>query len=94
MLVCVYEDKDMPMKCVYEWFPCFRDGRESVSGLPRGETPAPSDSDENIKKDGCSCLPSAQTYSIGERSGDLAGHVGRHILEDIVGRIAQYVDEH
>ncbi|GFU89713.1 hypothetical protein TNCV_654751 [Trichonephila clavipes] len=31
---------------------------------------------------GRSCLPSVQTCSIGERSGDLAGHVGRHILED------------
>ncbi|GFU98093.1 uncharacterized protein TNCV_513081, partial [Trichonephila clavipes] len=36
---------------------------------------------------------SVQTCFIGERSGDLAGH-GRHILEDIVGRVAQYVDEH
>ncbi|GFU28190.1 hypothetical protein TNCV_472301 [Trichonephila clavipes] len=42
-------------------------------------------------------LPSqrVQTCSIGERSGDLAGAmVGRHILEDIVGRVVQYVDEH
>ncbi|GFV42565.1 hypothetical protein TNCV_3718981 [Trichonephila clavipes] len=38
-------------------------------------------------------LPSQrlQTSSIGERSGDLSG---RHILEDIVVRVAQYVDEH
>ncbi|GFV92608.1 hypothetical protein TNCV_1374591 [Trichonephila clavipes] len=49
-----------------------------------------------VSWDGCSCLPSAsQTSSIGERSGDLAGHGrGRHILEDIVVRVAQYVDEH
>ncbi|GFV02903.1 hypothetical protein TNCV_4059041 [Trichonephila clavipes] len=39
-------------------------------------------------------FPARQTCSIGERSGDLAGHVGRHIFEDIVGRVAQYVDEH
>ncbi|GFV65437.1 hypothetical protein TNCV_4317121 [Trichonephila clavipes] len=46
-----------------------------------------------VSRDGCSCLPSAsQTCSIDERSGDLAGH--NHILEDIVGRVAQYVDEH
>ncbi|GFU08236.1 hypothetical protein TNCV_3766731 [Trichonephila clavipes] len=37
----------------------------------------------------------SQTCSIGERSGDLAGHgAGRHVIEDIVGRVAQYVDEH
>ncbi|GFT48748.1 hypothetical protein TNCV_595181 [Trichonephila clavipes] len=47
-----------------------------------------------VSRDGCSCLPSAfQTCSIGERSGDLKAMVGRHILEDIVGRVAQYVDE-
>ncbi|GFX00298.1 uncharacterized protein TNCV_297871 [Trichonephila clavipes] len=49
-----------------------------------------------VSRDGCSCLPSAsQTFSIGEKSGDLVGH-GRtsYILEDIVGRVAQYVDEH
>ncbi|GFX34422.1 hypothetical protein TNCV_3656601 [Trichonephila clavipes] len=49
-----------------------------------------------VSRDGCSCLPSAsQTCSIGERSGDLAGH-GRtsYPFEDIVGRVAQYVDEH
>ncbi|GFU97353.1 hypothetical protein TNCV_3889681 [Trichonephila clavipes] len=37
---------------------------------------------------------SVQTCSIGERSGDWQAMVGRHILEDIVGRVAQYVDEH
>ncbi|GFT69994.1 hypothetical protein TNCV_1696371 [Trichonephila clavipes] len=42
------------------------------------------------------CLPSqrVQTCSIGERSGDLAGHGRTSYLEDIVGRVAQYVDEH
>ncbi|GFW51181.1 hypothetical protein TNCV_3594631 [Trichonephila clavipes] len=40
------------------------------------------------------CLPSAsQTCSIGERS-DLAGHGRTSYVEDIVGRVAQYVDEH
>ncbi|GFU96104.1 hypothetical protein TNCV_2857531 [Trichonephila clavipes] len=41
-------------------------------------------------------LPSqrVQTCSIGERSGDLAGHGRTSYLEDIVGRVAQYVDEH
>ncbi|GFW48824.1 hypothetical protein TNCV_4244041 [Trichonephila clavipes] len=34
-------------------------------------------------------LPSPVRSDIGEKSGDLAGHV-----EDIVGRVAQYVDEH
>ncbi|GBO06909.1 hypothetical protein AVEN_116723-1 [Araneus ventricosus] len=40
-----------------------------------------------VFRDGCSCLPStSQTCSIGERSGDLAGHgnTSCHILEDIV----------
>ncbi|GFW71016.1 hypothetical protein TNCV_191071 [Trichonephila clavipes] len=48
-----------------------------------------------VSRDGCSCLPSAfQTCSIGERSGDLAGHGRTSYPEDIVGRVAQYVDEH
>ncbi|GFV52515.1 hypothetical protein TNCV_83541 [Trichonephila clavipes] len=46
-----------------------------------------------VSQDGCSCLPS-MTCSIGEK--DLVtwqAMVGRHILEDIVGRVVQYVDE-
>ncbi|GFV39714.1 hypothetical protein TNCV_741441 [Trichonephila clavipes] len=41
-------------------------------------------------------LPSqrVQTCSIGERSVTWQAMVGRHILEDIVGRVVQYVDEH
>ncbi|GFV31883.1 hypothetical protein TNCV_172211 [Trichonephila clavipes] len=42
-------------------------------------------------RDGCSCLPIALLAK------DLVtwqAMVGRHILEDIVGRVAQYVDEH
>ncbi|GFU68988.1 hypothetical protein TNCV_3398751 [Trichonephila clavipes] len=40
-------------------------------------------------------FPSAfQTCSIGERSVTWQAMVGRHILEDIVGRVTQYVDEH
>ncbi|GFV89837.1 hypothetical protein TNCV_4690661 [Trichonephila clavipes] len=48
-----------------------------------------------VSQDGCSCLPSASRHALlAKRSGDLAGHVGDHILEDIVERVAQYVDEH
>ncbi|GFT99684.1 hypothetical protein TNCV_1140731 [Trichonephila clavipes] len=41
-------------------------------------------------------LPSqrVQTCSIGENLVTWQAMVGRHILEDIVGRVAQYVDEH
>ncbi|GFY04633.1 retrovirus-related Pol polyprotein from transposon 412 [Trichonephila clavipes] len=40
-------------------------------------------------------FPASQTCSIGERSEvTWQAMVGRHILEDIVGRVAQYVDEH
>ncbi|GFV35136.1 hypothetical protein TNCV_292511 [Trichonephila clavipes] len=43
-----------------------------------------------VSWDGCSCLPSAsQTCSIGERSVTWQAMVGCHILEDIVGRVAQ-----
>ncbi|GFV19247.1 hypothetical protein TNCV_968961 [Trichonephila clavipes] len=48
-----------------------------------------------VSRDGLQ-LPSqrVQTCSIGERSGDLAGHGRTSYPEDIVGRVAQYVDEH
>ncbi|GFU90157.1 hypothetical protein TNCV_3873611 [Trichonephila clavipes] len=35
MLVRVYEDQALLMKCVYEWFARFRDGRERVSDNSR-----------------------------------------------------------
>ncbi|GFX16676.1 hypothetical protein TNCV_2388201 [Trichonephila clavipes] len=48
-----------------------------------------------VSLDGCSCLPSAsKKCSIGEDLVTWQAMVGRHILEDIVGRVAQYVDEH
>jgi len=50
MLVRVYEDQAVSMKCVYEWFARFREGRESVSDNPRSGRPATSVSDENIVK--------------------------------------------
>ncbi|GFV89667.1 hypothetical protein TNCV_1576401 [Trichonephila clavipes] len=48
-----------------------------------------------VSRDGCSCLPSASRHVL--LAKDLVSWqamVGRHILEDIVGRVAQYVDEH
>ncbi|GFW19065.1 hypothetical protein TNCV_253951 [Trichonephila clavipes] len=42
-----------------------------------------------------SCLPSVSRHAL--LAKDLVtwqAMVGRHILEDIVGRVAQYVDEH
>ncbi|GFU87714.1 hypothetical protein TNCV_912851 [Trichonephila clavipes] len=45
--------------------------------------------------DGCSCLPSSvQTCLLVKDLATWQAMVGRHILEDIVGRVAQYVDEH
>ncbi|GFU25818.1 hypothetical protein TNCV_5103761 [Trichonephila clavipes] len=48
-----------------------------------------------VSQDGCSCLPSASRHAL--LAKDLVtwqAMVGRHILEDIVGRVVQYVDEH
>ncbi|GFT09964.1 hypothetical protein TNCV_1114281 [Trichonephila clavipes] len=48
-----------------------------------------------VSRDGCSCLPSASRHAL--LAKDLVtwqAMVGRHILEDIVGRVAQYVEEH
>ncbi|GFW25875.1 hypothetical protein TNCV_4185981 [Trichonephila clavipes] len=48
-----------------------------------------------VSRDGCSCLPNASRHAL--LAKDLVtwqAMVGRHILEDIVRRVAQYVDEH
>ncbi|GFV12676.1 hypothetical protein TNCV_3307501 [Trichonephila clavipes] len=48
-----------------------------------------------VSRDGCSCLPNASRHAL--LAKDLVtwqAMVGRHILEDIVGRVAQYVNEH
>ncbi|GFW17630.1 HTH_48 domain-containing protein [Trichonephila clavipes] len=50
MLVRVYDDQALSMKYVYEWFACFREGRESVSENPRSESPSTAASYENIEK--------------------------------------------
>ncbi|GFT42456.1 uncharacterized protein TNCV_1787311 [Trichonephila clavipes] len=50
MLLHVYEDQELSMKCVYVWFARFREGRESVSGNPRSERRVISISDKNIEK--------------------------------------------
>ncbi|GFU04616.1 transposable element Tc3 transposase [Trichonephila clavipes] len=50
MLVRVYEDQALSMKCAYEWFTRFREGRKCVSDRPRSGRLAISISDENIKK--------------------------------------------
>ncbi|GFS49195.1 hypothetical protein TNCV_2410371 [Trichonephila clavipes] len=49
MLARVYEDQALPMKCVYEWFACFRQRRESISdNSPSGRLAIVRD--ENIEK--------------------------------------------
>ncbi|GFV53415.1 hypothetical protein TNCV_4494851 [Trichonephila clavipes] len=50
MLVRVYEDQALSMKCVYEWFARFREGQDSVSDNSRCGRPSTSVSDENIDK--------------------------------------------
>ncbi|GFV78212.1 hypothetical protein TNCV_1036801 [Trichonephila clavipes] len=48
-----------------------------------------------VFRDGCSCLPRmSQTCCMGGRSGNLVAIEAHHILNDIVGRVAQYVDGH
>ncbi|GFU40675.1 hypothetical protein TNCV_3230531 [Trichonephila clavipes] len=50
MLVRVYGDQELSMKCVYEWFARFRKGRERVSDNPCSGKSVTSVSDENIEK--------------------------------------------
>ncbi|GFV15381.1 uncharacterized protein TNCV_4834081 [Trichonephila clavipes] len=50
MLVRVYEDEVLSMKCVYEGFVRFREGLDSVSDNPRSGRLAISVSDQNIEK--------------------------------------------
>ncbi|GFW09923.1 HTH_48 domain-containing protein [Trichonephila clavipes] len=50
MLVRVYENQALSMKCVYEWLTRFREGWKSVSFKTRSGRPATSVSDENIEK--------------------------------------------
>ncbi|GFY33982.1 uncharacterized protein TNCV_4596901 [Trichonephila clavipes] len=50
MLVRVYENQALSMKCLNEWFTSFREGRESVSDSPRSERLMTFVSDENIEK--------------------------------------------
>ncbi|GFW03746.1 uncharacterized protein TNCV_2538571 [Trichonephila clavipes] len=50
MLVCVYEDQALSMKCVYEWFARFREDRVNASDNPRGERLLTSVNDESIEK--------------------------------------------
>ncbi|GFU38055.1 hypothetical protein TNCV_4275631 [Trichonephila clavipes] len=40
ILVCVYEDQTLCMKCSHEWFARFREGQEGVSDNPRSGKPA------------------------------------------------------
>ncbi|GFY11242.1 protein GVQW3 [Trichonephila clavipes] len=49
-LVRVYEDQALFMKCAYEWFARFREGRKSVSDNTRSRRLVTSMSDENIEK--------------------------------------------
>ncbi|GFV95252.1 uncharacterized protein TNCV_4586271 [Trichonephila clavipes] len=49
MLVRVYEDQTLSMKCAEEWFARFRQGRDSVSDNSCSERPATSISDETIE---------------------------------------------
>ncbi|GFT63016.1 hypothetical protein TNCV_1607741 [Trichonephila clavipes] len=48
-----------------------------------------------VSRDGCSCLPQRRRHALlAKYLVTWQAMVGRHILEDIVGRVAQYVDEH
>ncbi|GFV15497.1 hypothetical protein TNCV_4835231 [Trichonephila clavipes] len=51
MLVRVYGDQALSMKCVYEWFTLFQKGQEIVSDNLRSERLATSFSDENIERE-------------------------------------------
>ncbi|GFT58713.1 hypothetical protein TNCV_1360771 [Trichonephila clavipes] len=50
MVVRVYEDQALSMKCVYKWFPRFREGQKSVFDNPRSKRSVTSVCDENIEK--------------------------------------------
>ncbi|GFV89251.1 transposable element Tcb1 transposase [Trichonephila clavipes] len=50
MMVRVYEDQALSVKCVYEWFTRFQEGMQSVSDNPYSRRLAISVSDENIEK--------------------------------------------
>ncbi|GFV56508.1 protein GVQW3 [Trichonephila clavipes] len=50
MLVRVHEDQVLSMKCAYEWFARFREGRESVSDKTPSGRPSTFVIDENIEK--------------------------------------------
>ncbi|GFV55304.1 RNase H domain-containing protein [Trichonephila clavipes] len=58
MLVRVYEDQALSMKCVYDWLARFREGRESVSDNPCRGSLAISVRDENVEKIHFQWIPS------------------------------------
>lgn len=50
MLVRVYEDQALSMKCVYDMFACFREDRESISDNLRSGRPAIPSVTKTLKK--------------------------------------------
>ncbi|GFW97917.1 hypothetical protein TNCV_1426801 [Trichonephila clavipes] len=90
MLVRVYEEQTLSMKCVYEWFTCFREGRESVSDNLRSGRLATPDRGENIEKD--DIIASQEAFEIAA-IGMYARRVPtRHGLVDIFGNTGCFAD--
>ncbi|KAJ4431362.1 hypothetical protein ANN_19959 [Periplaneta americana] len=51
MLVQVYGREAVSRKCVYEWFKCFREGKETIEDEPRSGRPSTSRTPEMIEKE-------------------------------------------
>ncbi|GBM55550.1 hypothetical protein AVEN_105082-1 [Araneus ventricosus] len=50
MLVKVYGVDAVSKKCVFEWFKCFRDGKEDVKDEPRSGRPPTSTTPDKIER--------------------------------------------
>ncbi|GBM61602.1 Putative uncharacterized protein FLJ37770 [Araneus ventricosus] len=50
MLVKVYDVEEVSKKCVFEWFKCFRDGKEDVEDEQRSGRPPTSTTPDNIER--------------------------------------------
>ena len=50
MLVQVYRKETVSKKCVYEWFKCFREGKEATEDEPCSGRPSTSRTPEMMEK--------------------------------------------
>ena len=50
MLITVYEERAVTLKCVYEWFKRFREGRDTIEDAPRSGRPATARTPDNVQK--------------------------------------------